>query len=129
MQRAWPVSVKGVVLIDDSVILALNDRGEWELPGGRLEDDETPEQCVERGIEEETGRAVVIGPVIGSWVFEVVPGHHVLVVAYGGQLASPGADLQVSDEHLAVEFVPVDKLNELALPDGYRAAIAEWRRR
>jgi ADP-ribose pyrophosphatase YjhB (NUDIX family) len=32
-----PVSVKGVVLDEEKVILLENERGEWELPGGRLE--------------------------------------------------------------------------------------------
>ncbi len=34
----FPVSIKGVlVLPSDEVVLALNDRDEWELPGGRIE--------------------------------------------------------------------------------------------
>ena len=31
------MSVKGVLLEDDRVVLLLNERDEWELPGGRLE--------------------------------------------------------------------------------------------
>src|SRR4029453_15101681 len=51
----FPVSVKGVVLRDDRVVLMSNPRGEWELPGGKLEPDETPERCVAREIAEELG--------------------------------------------------------------------------
>jgi ADP-ribose pyrophosphatase YjhB (NUDIX family) len=51
----YPVSVKGVVAHDGRVLLLKNDRSEWELPGGRLELGETPEECVAREIEEETG--------------------------------------------------------------------------
>jgi ADP-ribose pyrophosphatase YjhB (NUDIX family) len=56
--QAYPVSVKGVVVRDGRVLLLHNERGEWELPGGRLEIGETPEQCVVREIAEETGWAV-----------------------------------------------------------------------
>ena len=38
----FPVSVKGVLLEADRVVLLLNDRDEWELPGGRLEHGEDP---------------------------------------------------------------------------------------
>jgi len=30
----WPVSVKGVILDGDRVVLLRNERDEWELPGG-----------------------------------------------------------------------------------------------
>ena len=34
----FSVSIKGVLLLPSSeVVLALNDRNEWELPGGRIE--------------------------------------------------------------------------------------------
>ena len=51
----WPVSVKAVVVESARVLLCLNGRGEWELPGGRLEEGEDLERCVEREVKEETG--------------------------------------------------------------------------
>lgn len=32
--------------------------GKWNAPGGKMEDEETPEQCVYREVEEETGLKV-----------------------------------------------------------------------
>jgi len=49
--RLWPVSIKGVVFVDEKVVLLLNDRAEWELLGGRLERGETPEACVRRELK------------------------------------------------------------------------------
>jgi ADP-ribose pyrophosphatase YjhB (NUDIX family) len=66
----FPVSIKGVVIHADKVLLLRNDREEWELPGGRLEIGETPEECVAREIAEETGWRVRVGPVLDTWLYQ-----------------------------------------------------------
>jgi len=58
-QQSYPISVKGVVVRAGKVLLLKNERDEWELPGGRLEAGETPEQCVARDIAQ-AGRQVFI---------------------------------------------------------------------
>ena len=63
--HAFPVSVKGVAIQDGRVLLLENERGEWELPGGKLELGEDPQECVVREITEETGWQVTASP--RSW--------------------------------------------------------------
>src|SRR5262249_21624114 len=105
-QVRWTVSAKGVVHDERGVLLALNDRDEWELPGGQLEEGETPEQCVAREIREETSLAVTAERLLDAWVFEVIPGRQVLILAYSCALAEPGvAGPRASAEHAAVRFV------------------------
>ena len=43
-ESGYPVSIKGVLIRDGRVLLVHNERDEWELPGGRIEPGEAPEQ-------------------------------------------------------------------------------------
>jgi 8-oxo-dGTP pyrophosphatase MutT (NUDIX family) len=124
----WVVSVKGVVFDGDGVLLGLNERQAWELPGGQLDVRETPEQCVRREILEESNLVVEARRLLDAWVFDVVPGKRVLILAYACALVSSPSVLQASTEHSEVKFVPLRDLAALALPDGYRAAIDRARR-
>jgi 8-oxo-dGTP pyrophosphatase MutT (NUDIX family) len=121
----FPVSAKGVVLDDGHVLLVGNSRGEWELPGGKLERGETPEACVAREIAEELDLAVTVGPLLDAWVYAISEAVHVLVLAYGctaGRLPRP----LVSPEGKPVARVGPDALDAIPLPPGYRRAIAAW---
>jgi len=121
----YPVSIKGVVFDGARVILLKNDRQEWELPGGRLERDETPEQCLRREMAEELGLEVMVETIIDCWRFEPIAGHPVVIVAYGCRSVS-NATIRVSDEHEACRLFAMDELASLALPIGYRRAIENW---
>jgi 8-oxo-dGTP diphosphatase len=63
------VSVAGAVVRDDGRLLTIKraDNGTWELPGGVLELDETPEQGVRREVWEETGIHVEIDRLSGVY--------------------------------------------------------------
>jgi 8-oxo-dGTP pyrophosphatase MutT (NUDIX family) len=121
----WAVSVKGVVLWDDSVVLLHNERGEWELPGGRLEHHETPEDCVAREMAEELGLAARADRLLDTWVHEVLPRRRVLIVTFGCSAERP-SDLKLSDEHDDVGIFPLSALDDLVMPAGYRTSIRRW---
>ena len=58
---ACPVSVKGVLIHDGCVLLLLNERGEWDLPGGRPDPGEDHRAALKREVGEETGLEVEVG--------------------------------------------------------------------
>lgn len=63
LRDAWgnlavTLSCKAIVRSGDKLWLRKNERGDWELPGGRLEEGEQPEQTIEREIREELGLEV-----------------------------------------------------------------------
>ena len=120
-----PVSIKGVLLVGGKVVLLRNDREEWELPGGRLEDGEDHAKTLLREFAEELAITIHVGPLINSYLFEVLPGRHVFIVTYGCSLVG---DFQpkISDEHTEHRLWPVERLSELNLPAGYRSSIETW---
>lgn len=127
--HAYPVSVKGVVARDGRILLLHNGRGEWELPGGRLEIGESPEHCVVREIVEETGWAVTAGPILDAWLYHITQaGKHVFIVTYACQL-SPGQEAQeprLSDEHQRIGLFAPEEIAGLVMPQGYKDSIATW---
>lgn len=124
--QAFSISIKGVVVREDKVLLLRNERGEWELPGGRIEIGETAEECVAREIHEETGLMVTTGPILDTWMYyiNVVEGH-VFIVAYG---CHPIGDTQpvLSYEHIDIGLFSENEVASLVMPDGYKRSIAAW---
>ncbi|MFE0257276.1 NUDIX domain-containing protein [Streptomyces sp. NPDC059010] len=128
----WPVSVKGVAM--DScrrVLLLKNEREEWELPGGRLEaEDSTPELTAEREIGEEAGWTVKAGPLLDVWIYqplpETLPDRRVVIVTYGCTVLTPDMAPVVSNEHKKVRLFTAEEVPRLNMPKGYKQSIAAW---
>ena len=120
-----PVSIKGVLLVNGRVVLVMNPRREWELPGGRAEAGEGHAQTLLREFKEELSVEVTIADAIDSYLFEVVPGRHVFIVTYGCRVAGEFGP-QLSDEHTAHCLCPIERLSELKLPAGYRRSVEKW---
>ena len=119
----WPVSVKGVIGWDGRVVVLRNRRGEWELPGGRLDaTDASPEQALRREMAEELGLDVEVGPLADAWLYDV-EGKRVLILTYACAAERP-EDLMHGDEHVDVAELDLDRLRHEPIPDGYRRSIA-----
>ncbi len=121
----FPVSVKGIVMRGDDVVLVKNRRDEWELPGGKLELGEAPEPCVGREIEEELGLAVEPVALVDAWVYTIEAGTHVLIVTYGC-VERTRRSAVVSDEHTELAWIALADVDGLRMPDGYKRSIARW---
>ena len=123
--RAFPVSVKGVLVRDGQVLLLKNEREEWELPGGKLELGEEPPVCVAREITEETGLAVTTGPILDAWQYHIREGRDVLIVTYGCHPTGHQPPV-LSHEHRGIGFFSQAEVDSLTMPAGYKHSIHSW---
>jgi 8-oxo-dGTP diphosphatase len=99
--------------------------GHWALPGGIVEDDETPEQAAVRETLEETGLRVRLGGLLTTWMR---PGFPILVVVYRGTVED-GVLRAAPEEASEVAFFPraeLPALEELAWPSTAHGVDA-WR--
>ena len=117
--------MKGVLSWDGDVVLLRNERGEWELPGGRIEqDDASPQATLVREFDEELGLSIEVGALLDVWRYDPRPGRRVLVVGYRCTAPRP-VELIHSHEHDAVGLFGPDDRARLDLPAGYRRCIAQ----
>ncbi|HYI06604.1 MAG TPA: NUDIX hydrolase [Reyranella sp.] len=125
---AAPISVKAILIHRDRVLLLLNERGEWDLPGGRPDPGEDHRAALKREVREEAGLTVDVGEALGDYLFEVLPGRFVRILPFVCDLTG-GGDVVISHEHLEVRWLPIDELAACihghVLPEGYLGAIRQ----
>ena len=69
------ISVTAAILVRDGKILIAQRKssdhlaGKWEFPGGKLEDGESPEECLRRELQEEFGVDTSIGEFLAESVY------------------------------------------------------------
>ena len=124
--RPCPVEIEAMVVVTAAilqdewgrVLLAqrpAKDRHplKWEFPGGKLQDGESPEACLQRELEEELGIRVDVGE-----VFHVVkhpyPDRSILLLAYLCLWKSEEIRLR---EHVAYQWVEPARLLEFDMTE------------
>jgi 8-oxo-dGTP diphosphatase len=123
------IGANTIVQRDGSVLMVrLNygpREGRWALPGGLVEQDETPEEAAVRETEEETGLVVELEGLLAITRRSPAP---IIVVTYRARIA--GGELRIAPEEVSeAAFFPADQLpplEEIAWPSTIHGLDA-WR--
>jgi inorganic pyrophosphatase len=121
-----------VFVIDKDKVLLFyrlkNGEEYYAVPGGGVEPNETPEQTAVRELEEETNLDVSLGEKIGE--FEADDNHQYFYIAksWSGTPTFGGEELerQSPANVYRLEWVPIEKLNEIDLRDEARKILLRY---
>ena len=120
--QTFYVGIKGIIIRDDKVLLLRANGGKgrrdiWEAPGGRIDDDETMQQTLERELQEELANIsdVQIGGILHAtrlpWIID---GTNSLTLVFFQVSADFDGDPVISDEHMEWKWCTLDEARELA---------------
>ncbi len=102
-------------------------RGQWSLPGGRVEPGESDASAVAREIHEETGLLVRAGSLVGS-VSRPAPGCVYVIFDYAAEVV--GGELSAGDDASDVAWVDLVTFTDLErrglLVDQLAATLTAW---
>lgn len=127
---AVTLSCKAIVIESGKIWLRRNERGDWELPGGRLDNEEQPEQTVIREIREELGLKIENPRLIDFYVWQKDFGtaSHIGIVTFVAEDSERVGDFEYVGEAGESEFrlFSVNEALSLAnLPYAYKRSISK----
>ena len=105
-----------IIISGETVLLTRRKRGEklsgyWEFPGGKIEENETIQQCLEREIHEELNINIEAGTIITSNIHIYQHGA-IELIALEAKIVSGDLQLTVHDK---ADWVPLPDLLEYKL--------------
>lgn len=120
----FPISIKGVVFVNNKIVLLKNERDEWEFPGGKIEINETPEECLIREISEELNLNCSVSKLIDVWMYNILNKVNVFIVTYLCEKLIINTEiLKISHEHKELGLFSIDEIDNLNMPQGYKNSI------
>ncbi len=94
----------------------------WEFPGGKLEDNETLEECLKREIHEELGIDITVGELVSSRKHVLNCQSAIMLYAYHARYLSGEIILNDHDE---IAWVSPENLQKYSFPDPDRQIVKD----
>ncbi|MCR4284142.1 MAG: NUDIX hydrolase [Parcubacteria group bacterium] len=123
------ITTKAIIYRDGKILFVKDSKGKWELPGGKIDFGEKPEDTLKRELNEELGfNEVKVGGIVHAWTFSVESGgadYQFVLLNY--ECFTDEEEIKCSDEHVEYKWVLLDEVNDLDMRDGYKDTIKKYR--
>ena len=106
--------VTAAIIIDNNKILiaqrGANEKlaGKWEFPDGKIELDETPQECLKREIKEELEVDIEVGDYLGESIY-TYPNGEIKLIAYFATVVDGDIKLSVHDK---IDWITIGEIDE-----------------
>ena len=128
VKKTQKTTVKALFEKDKKILLVKDPKGVWEMPGGRIEHGENPEEALKRELQEELGwNNVDIKNIVDSWTFSSEVDdtqYHFIILTY--ICDSSEEKIKENEEYTEYRWVPVDEIEGLNMRDGYKETIRKF---
>lgn len=96
----------------NQILIVLNHEGNWSLPGGRVEADETLIEATIRETYEETGFEVKVGNLLAVNEARITKrNHHALFFTFDAQIIGGVEEIKMPHEISQIEWVTIEMAN------------------
>ncbi len=114
MEGKFFFSTKALIIKDNKFLamyMIRNGKKKWDMPGGRMEYGEMPEETLRREIKEEISLDIKPIKLIDTWKHESEDGFRVVGVIYHCEVL--GGELTVSDEHDGYQWIDIGNFDQV----------------
>ena len=128
MKKTNPKIVTAAVIERDGYILIAKRKqgkqhvGNWEFPGGTLEEGETPEQCLKRELQEELDITAEVGDLFCSSEYSYTHEFTIRLLAYRTTVISGIFNL---NDHEEIRWVKPADLTKYDFPEADRPIVEQ----
>ncbi|WP_042427203.1 NUDIX hydrolase [Geomicrobium sp. JCM 19039] len=99
---------------ESKVLMVNNIGGEWSLPGGAVDEEETLEQALIREVKEETNLKIYAGDVIAVNEAKFKEkGHHALFITFKAKIIEGTISIINKEEISNIEWVDIKRADQL----------------
>ena len=108
-----PAPAAGAVVVVDGKLLLVKRaadpyKGDWCIPAGFMEWDESPQHCAERELKEETGLDIIVGKIFDVYSGTDDPRTNAVLILYFGRVA--GGVATAGDDAAEVRFFGIGEI-------------------